>query len=85
MSLKFGFIGMMSSLIGNSIAYKFGKEPELNSIGELAEKMGRESYVNSRRNKETVNRFEVIRKLKQLFSRDLGLELDTLTREAAFN
>ena len=51
----------------------------------LVEKMSRENYINSRRNRKTVNKTEVVQKIQQLFSHDLELEPKLLTREGTFN
>ncbi len=84
-SWKFSLAGIIVSLLGISIANRFGKELKVNSVSELAEKMSRESYLKSRRNIQTLNKVEVVSKIQQLFSHDLGLEVHELTREATFN
>lgn len=59
-SWQFGLIGITVALIGAIITNKFGKELNLNDVGELAEKVSRENYFDSRRNNKTVNRMEVV-------------------------
>lgn len=84
-SWKFGLIGLITSLTCISVANKFANELEVSNIAALVGKMSRENYINSRRNKTTVNKAEVIKKIEQLFSHDLGLEPEFLTRGAIFN
>lgn len=61
-----------------------GKKLELETVGEVVEKMTREHYLRSRRNSSTVNKAEVEKVLIDLFSKDLGLDKSKLNREAEF-
>lgn len=79
---KFGLIGVALSAIGFRIADWFGKEFTVKTVGEIAEKMARENYIKSRRNPKTVNRQEIVKKIKELFSHDLDLDPSVLSREA---
>jgi len=80
---KIGLIGLALSIISISIANRLGKEFTIKTVGELANKMARENYINSRRNPKTVNRQEIVEKIKELFIHDHDLEPSVLTREAA--
>ncbi|MCF6401734.1 hypothetical protein L3C95_02545 [Chitinophaga filiformis] len=84
-SWKIGFGGMVLSVIGINIASKLGKELKLKTVGQLAEKISREHYNKVRRNATTINRAEIIQKVKELFKEDLGLEDNALTRDARFS
>lgn len=79
---KFGLIGLALSTIGFRMADYFGKEFAVKTVGEVADKMARENYIKSRRNPKTVNRQEIVKKIKDLFSHELDLEPSVLSREA---
>jgi hypothetical protein len=79
---KFGLIGITLSAICFWIANRFGKEFTVKTVGEVADKMARENYIKSRRNPKTVNRQEIVKKIKDLFSHDLDLDPSVLNREA---
>ncbi len=72
------------SIIGLAIASEFGKELDLETVGQLAEKISRENYLKARRNPSTVNRNEIAQKVKELFRDKLDLEDSALTSEATF-
>lgn len=66
-------------------SYKFfAKEFKLTTVGQLAEKLTRENYLKSRRNSETINRAEIAKTVKTIFSKELDLEEEVLTRQATF-
>jgi len=54
------------------------------TIGQLAEKMTRENYLESRRNQKTFNKREMETILIDWFSDRLDLEKSELVREAKF-
>ena len=54
-----GISGMVFSILGLRLADKFGKEIDMKTVGEVAEKMTRENYLKSRRNPNTFNRKEI--------------------------
>jgi len=83
-SLLIGGIGALLAITGLTLANKFGKEMQVKTLGELAEKISREHYRNCRRNANTVNRHEVAEKVKQLFTHDLYLEPQVVRRGAKF-
>lgn len=84
-SWKLGLVGLATSLICISIANKLANELVVCNIAELVEKMSRENYLNSRRNKKTANRAEIVKIVAQVFSHELGLEPKFFTRDATFN
>jgi hypothetical protein len=83
-SWQVGLIGLASSIATYKIAYNFGKELDLKTVRELAEKIAREHYKKVRRNPATVNKAEVAKKVKELFMIELDLEEGVLTRQATF-
>jgi len=74
---------LVLSVAGIKLAYKIGSEFDLQNVGQVAEKNTREHYLKARRNSSTVNRNEVIQKIKELFRKDLDDEL-VLERESTF-
>lgn len=81
---KFGLAGLTFSIAGLWLANKIGNELDLQTVGEVAEKMTRENYLKSRRNPKTFNRKEIEKVLTDWFSKDLCLDKSKLTREAKF-
>ncbi|MBS1526542.1 MAG: hypothetical protein JST19_12880 [Bacteroidetes bacterium] len=75
--------GCLASLSGLKLAGKFGKEIHLKTVGDLATKISRESYIKARRN-ATVNRNEIERKVKELFAHELQLEPVRINRQSSF-
>lgn len=83
-SWQAGLVGIVVSILIYKLTYKFGKEMDIITVGELSEKIAREHYRKVRRNAATINRNEVAKKVKELFMADLDLEEEVLTREATF-
>lgn len=79
-----GLVGLGVSIIAMAVANKFGIELDLLTVGQLADKLSRENYLKSRGVSMTVNKNEVVQKVKDLFIADLGLEEHQLTRQASF-
>lgn len=79
-----GYIGMVASITGLILAGKFGKELKVKTLGDLSEKIAREHYLKCRRDAQTVNRNEIIDKVRDLFADDLHLEPAALTKQARF-
>lgn len=73
---KFGLIGFISSVLLLRLSSITGKEFKENTIGELSDRMSQENYLQSRRNSETVNKKEIVKKIEQLFIVNLGLGSD---------
>jgi hypothetical protein len=82
---KLGLTGLLFSFIGQGLACRYGKELEQQTLGDLAKKISRENYLDSRRNFPTINKNEITLKVKELFSKDLSLDESFLTRDACFN
>ena len=67
-------------------SYKFfAKEFKLNTVRQLTEKLARESYVDVRRRKGTINRQEVLKIIIDTFSNDLDIDKAHLTRNDKFS
>lgn len=81
---KAALILLVTVIAGFNIAYKFGNNLYLQTVGEVAEKMTREHYLTSRRNSQTFNRKEVEKVLVGCFVDYLGLDEAVLTRDARF-
>ena len=77
-------LGLIVSIAGLRLAGRFGKELKVKTIGDLAEKIAREHYLKCRRDASTVNRTEVVQKIKELFAESFQLEMSVLTKEAKF-
>lgn len=77
-------IGLIVSIAGLRLAGRFGKELKVKTIGDLAEKIAREHYLKCRRDASTVNRAEIVQKVKQLFADNFQIEMSVLTKEAKF-
>ncbi len=76
--------GISFAIIGLTISERMGKEINLKTLGELAEKITRENYLDSRRDSKTHNDKEIEKILVDLFSFYLHLDKSKLIREARF-
>ncbi|VDH16463.1 Uncharacterised protein [Algoriella xinjiangensis] len=81
---QIGLLGLTFSIAGLSLSSKIGNELDLQTVGQVAEKMTRENYLKSRRNPKTFNKNEIEKVLTDWFSNDLDLDKSKLTREAKF-
>ena len=81
---KIGVLGLTFSIFGLWLANKTGNELELQTIGQVAQKMTREDYLKSRRNSKTFNKKEIETILKDWFCNDLELDRNKLKRETKF-
>ena len=81
---QYGLLGLCISFGGLWLSNKIGNELDVQTVGQLAEKMTRENYLKSRRNPKTVNKNEIEKLLTEWFINDLGLDKSKLTREAKF-
>jgi hypothetical protein len=79
---KLGLFGLAAGLIGLKVANASGKEFSVRTIGGLAMLSARESYLRSRRNPHTINRLEIVEKIKELFIHELDLTPSLLTRDS---
>jgi acyl carrier protein len=84
-SLLLGLSGLIFSGIAINITHKLGKELNVATLGQLAEKLSREHYLDVRRNPSTINQTEITQNIKALFKEYLDLEDDALTRDARFS
>lgn len=81
---QIGLIGLVLSMVGFRLADKIGNELDLQTVGQVAEKMARENYLKSRRNPKTFNKNEIEKVLIDWFSKDFDLDKSKLTRDAKF-
>jgi len=72
------------SLAGLIISNRLRNEFDIKTLGQFAEKIARENYNKARRDSTTVNREEIIEKVKELFIVDIGLDKEALERDSAF-
>lgn len=70
--------GILASAIGLKLAGKFGKEMHLKTVGDMANKISKESYLKIKR---AANKNDVEQKLKEILANDLGLQPVMLTRK----
>ncbi|HZX57195.1 MAG TPA: hypothetical protein VFE54_00660 [Mucilaginibacter sp.] len=81
---ELGIAGILASVAGYKLAGKFGKEIHLKTVGDLASKISRESYLKARRNSFTINKNEIEQKVRELFADDLGFQPVMIRRESQF-
>jgi hypothetical protein len=79
-----GLPGLVFSVAGLFVSNKLGKELNLTTVGGLAEKIAREHSKEIKSNPDTINRVEIVQKVKELLMSDLCLEEEVLTRDAKF-
>lgn len=76
-----GFVFFISALL---LAAKTGRVLDLQTLGQVAEKMTREHYLKSRRNSNTFNKTEIEKVLTDWFSIELDINKNKLTRDTKF-
>jgi acyl carrier protein len=81
---KIGLTGLLAASLGLHFTFRFANHLTVKTAGELADKLSREHYMQSRRIPSSANKNEITRKVKDLFIADLGMEELQLTREASF-
>lgn len=81
---QIGLFGLVFSIAGFWLTSKIGNELDLQTVGQVAEKMTRENYLKSRRNPNTFNKKEIEKVLTEWFSYDLCLDKSGLNRESKF-
>lgn len=79
-----GLCGIAVTILGFWLAFKTGKELDLQNIGQVAEQMQRENYLKSRRNPLTVNKKEIEKVLTDWFSNEFDVNKAQLTRDSKF-
>lgn len=80
---KSGLVGLILVAFSFKIAGWVGKDFSVRTVGDLANKMTRENYLQSRRNPKTMNFQEMEKNIRDLFSHDLDLDSLILTRDAS--
>ena len=78
---KYALSGIVLSGVLSWTSEKIGIEFKDKTIGELTEKMTQRNYLQSRRDKKTINKREVEEKIKALFLDELLLDENELNRE----
>ena len=81
---QYGLLGLFIYFGGLWFSNKIANELDVQTVGQLAEKMTRENYLKSRRNPKTFNKNEIEKILTDWLSNDLGLDKGKLTRETKF-
>lgn len=82
---KVGLSGILFFVLASTIANKFAKNLQLETVKELTEKAAREHYIDIRRSKLTMNKNEILEVIKETFSNDLSIDKNYLTRDAKFS
>lgn len=81
---QIGLLGILFSFAGLWFANKVGNELELETVGQVAEKMTRENYLKSRRNPMTFNRNEMEKVITNWFSDYFKIDKSKLNRDTIF-
>ena len=81
---QIGLLGLVVSIAGVWIANKVGDELDLQTVGQVAEKMTRENYLKSRRNPKTFNKKEIEKVLTDWFRNYFDIDKSKLTKDAKF-
>lgn len=81
---QMGLVGITFSILGLWSANRTANEIDLSTVGQVAAKMTREHYVQSRRNAKSFNKNEIEKIVRDLFSNHLDVDKHKLTRAAKF-
>jgi uncharacterized membrane protein len=81
---QLGLIGIVSSIFLFEMAYRFGIEFPIYSVGELVSKMVKDNYNKSRRTPETANLEEIKKVVTTIFEEDLRLDKGALVADTQF-
>ena len=81
---QIGLAGLVLSTLGFTIAIKLGKCLTMVTVKELTCKIANFQYIQSRRNKETVNKDEIENVIINIFEDSIGSFEPKLSRESAF-
>jgi hypothetical protein len=76
--------GILASAIGLKLAGKFGKEIHLKTVGDMANKISRQSIVKARHASGAMGKNNVEQKLKEILANDIGWQPVVLTRKSPF-
>ena len=82
---QFGIYGLILSIAAFWLAKQVGKELDLKTLGQFAERITQENYIKSRRNQKTFNKKEIEKVFKDWSAEQLGFDKSELTRETKFN
>jgi len=83
-NFKIGLIILAISVVGLRISKELGNEIDLETFGQLIERMTRENYLKVRRNPETYNKTEIENIITDLFADFYDLDKSKLKRDATF-
>lgn len=81
---QISILGLVSCMLAGVIANIFANTFIVTTVGEAADKMSCENYLNSRRDPGTVNRAEIENKIRELFAKELMIPESTLSKDASF-
>jgi hypothetical protein len=82
--VQIGLLGIVFSFAGLWFANKIGNELDLETVGQVAEKMTRENYLKSRRNPMTLNKNEMEKVITDWFSDCFKIDKSKLNRVTIF-
>lgn len=77
----YGLIGSLASIALFRIVNETGKEFKVRTVGDLTRRMTQRNYIQSRRDRGTVNKNEIESKIEKLFINELALELKEIKRD----
>ncbi len=80
---KIGLPVFILLVISLKLAFRFGKELQVETVRELVEKMTRDNYIKSRRDNNNYNLKEINKVLIDLFSNALGIDKSNLKAESS--
>ncbi|MCW1147648.1 hypothetical protein [Flavobacterium lacisediminis] len=75
---KFGILGIVISILGFYLSFRFGKELEIGTLKELVEKITIENYLAVRTQKNSVNKSELKKVITDWFVENTGIEKEKL-------
>jgi acyl carrier protein len=85
MKWQLGLSGFLFSIGGLWISEKTAREFKDKTLGQLADRMTQLNYVKSRRHPGTMNSKEIRSKIEKLFIDNLGLDTETIDRDARYS
>lgn len=81
---QYGLVGVFISYFWLWFSKKISNELDVQTVGQLAKKITRENYLESRRNPKTFNKNEIEKVLTDWFINDLCLDKKKLSRDSKF-
>jgi hypothetical protein len=82
-SWRIALTGLVAFSIISRVAARLGKELEVDTVGALAKRLSSQHYRQARRRKDTVNRNEIRKIIKQTFADRLTVDENELTADAS--